>query len=87
MSSTSGIEFRRQDPLPIIYKGRVLDNDLRIDILVPGLLIVEVKAVQELSPIHEAQLLTYMKLAKIPKGLLINFNVRLLKEGIKRRKL
>ena len=82
-----GVEFRRQDSLPIIYKGRALDDDLRVNILLPGLLIVEVKAVQELLPIHEAQLLTYMKLAKISTGLLINFNVRLLKEGIKRRKL
>ncbi|MGP0066822.1 MAG: GxxExxY protein [Isosphaeraceae bacterium] len=80
-----GVEFQRQALLPIIDKGRVLDCDLRVDILLPGLLIVELKAVQEVSPIHEAQLLTYMKLAKISKGLLINFNVRLLKDGIKRR--
>ncbi len=81
------ISFQRQAPMPIVYKGRVLDCDLRVDILLPGLLIVEIKAVQDISPIHEAQLLTYMKLANISKGLLINFNVRLLKEGIKRRVL
>jgi GxxExxY protein len=82
-----GIEFQRQAPLPVIYKGRSLDCDLRIDILIPGLVIVEVKAVQGILAIHEAQLLTYMKLARVSKGLLINFNERLLKEGLRRMKL
>jgi GxxExxY protein len=82
-----GIEFLRQDPLPVTYKGQVLDCDLRIDILIPGRVIVEVKAVQGILAIHEAQLLTYMKLARVSKGLLINFNERLLKEGLRRMKL
>jgi GxxExxY protein len=82
-----GIEFLRQDPLPVIYKGQALDCDLRIDILIPGRVIVEVKAVQGILAIHEAQLLTYMKLARVSKGLLINFNERLLKERLRRMKL
>ena len=61
-----GIAFQRQFLLPVTYKGRDLDADLRIDILLPGLVIVEVKAVQSILPIHEAQLLTYMKLAQSP---------------------
>ena len=68
-------------------QGNGVECDFRIDILLPGLVIVELKAVGEIVPIHEAQLLTYMKLAKISTGLLINFNVPLLKNGIKRRKL
>jgi GxxExxY protein len=82
-----GIVFQNQAKLPVIYKGQALECDFRIDILLPGLVIVELKAVGEVLPIHEAQLLTYMKLAKISTGLLINFNVPLLKNGIKRRKL
>ncbi len=82
-----GIAFQRQFLLPVTYKGRDLDADLRIDILLPGLVIVEVKAVQSILPIHEAQLLTYMKLARVSRGLLINFNERLLKEGIRRKRL
>jgi GxxExxY protein len=82
-----GIEFQRQAPLPVTYKGRSLDCDPRIDILSPGLVIVEVKAVQGILAIHEAQLLTYMKLARVSKGLLINFNERWLKDGVKRKQL
>jgi GxxExxY protein len=82
-----GIEFLRQDPLPVNYNGQALDCDLRIDILIPGMVIVEVKAVQGLLAIHEAQLLTYMKLAGVSTGLLINFNERWLKDGVKRMKL
>jgi GxxExxY protein len=82
-----GIVFERQALLPVTYKGRDLDAELRIDILLPSLVIVEVKAVQGILPIHEAQLLTYMKLAAVSTGLLINFNERWLKEGIRRKKL
>ena len=82
-----GIAFERQVGLPVNYKGRSLDCDLRIDILIPGLVIVEVKAVQGIVPIHEAQLLTYMKLAKVSRGLLINFNERWLKDGLSRKRL
>ena len=79
-----GIEFQRQQPVPVVYKSRQLDCGFRIDLGVQNNLIIEVKAVAKLLPIHEAQLLTYMKLTGINTGLLINFNVRLLKTGIRR---
>jgi GxxExxY protein len=82
-----GIAHQKQAALPIIYKGQALDCDFRIDILLPGFVIVEIKSVATVLPIHEAQLLTDMKLAKIATGLLINFNVPLLKDGITRRRL
>ena len=80
----AGIPFRLQAPLPVAYKGVRLDCAYRVDMLVDGRLIVEMKAVDSLAPIHEAQLLTYMKLADIKIGLLMNFNVKRLKDGIKR---
>jgi GxxExxY protein len=73
-----------QKALPIKYKNVPLDCDYRIDLLVEDKLIVELKSVERILPIHEAQILTYMRLADIHTGLLINFNVPLLKEGIKR---
>ena len=79
-----GIEFEKQVLLPVTYKGYSLDCDLRMDILLPSKLIIEVKSVDSLHPIHEAQLLTYMKLSGISLGLLINFNVLVLKDGLKR---
>jgi GxxExxY protein len=71
-------------PVPVKYKDILLDCGYRIDLLVNGDLIVEIKCVEALVPIHQAQILTYMKLAKIPTGLLINFNVTKLQNGIKR---
>jgi GxxExxY protein len=82
--SLAGIAFALQSPLPVEYKGVKLDCGYRVDVLVEGRLIVEIKSIERLLPIHEAQLLTYMKLAHIPVGLLMNFNVRLLKEGLRR---
>jgi GxxExxY protein len=79
-----GIAHQRQMPLPVVYKGRQLDADLRLDIYIPDRLILELKAVEKLLPVHEAQLLTYLKLTKTRVGLLINFNVPVLKDGIKR---
>ena len=79
-----GITYRRQHPVPIEYKGVRLDCGYRIDVLVGDQLILELKAVEKLLPIHEAQLLTYMRIARVPVGLLINFNVPRLREGIKR---
>src|SRR5206468_9059920 len=71
--------------LPIVYKGEVVaENDLVMDLFFPDRLVVELKAVEKLLPIHEAQLLTYLRLSKTHTGLLINFNVRLLKDGLKR---
>ena len=69
-----GFNVKRQHKVPVIYKGKKVKEDLRIDLLVNNLIIVEVKAVQEMHPIFEAQLLTYMKLSEIAKGFLINFN-------------
>ena len=83
--SLRSIAFVRQSPLPIQYKGVKLDCGYRIDILVSGLVVVEVKAVARLEPIHEAQLLTYLRLGGWKVGLLINFNVPILKQGIRRR--
>ena len=78
------IPFEVQVSLPLEYKGMSLDCGYRIDMLVDKKVIVELKSVEEIMGIHEAQLLTYMKLAKIEVGLLINFNVAILKEGLKR---
>ncbi|HET9916402.1 MAG TPA: GxxExxY protein [Candidatus Binatia bacterium] len=82
--SRSGIPFQVQVDLPVIYKGTRLDCGYRIDLLVDNQLIVELKSVEQLLKIHEAQILTYMRLTKVHIGLLINFNVALLKKGIKR---
>ena len=78
------IECAEQVPLPILYKGCRIDCGYRIDILVEQALILELKSVESLQTIHQAQLLTYMKLANKPVGLLINFNSVPLKQGIKR---
>jgi GxxExxY protein len=78
------IAFQLQVALPVRYKGVQLDCGYRIDVLVENQLIVELKCVEKVLGIHEAQLLTYMKLSQIKLGLLMNFNVTKLKEGIKR---
>jgi GxxExxY protein len=80
----TGLALQRQYPLPVMYKGTRLDCGYCIDLLVEGKLIVELKTVEKILPIHQAQLLTYMRLAQIPVGLLLNFNVGLLRDGIKR---
>ena len=80
----AGIPFQTQFALPVKYKQIELDCAYRIDMLVDNQLIVELKSVDQLLQIHEAQVLTYMKLAKVNVGLLINFNVDLLRKGIKR---
>ena len=79
-----GIAFERQVALAVVYKGVDLDCELRMDLVIPGKLIVELKAVDSVDPVHEAHLLTYMKLSGISLGLLINFNVLTLRDGIKR---
>ena len=79
-----GIPFKRQMELKLSYKGVSLGEDFRLDLIVGGKVVVELKVVKELSPIHEAQLLTYMKLTNCRVGLLLNFNVPVLKQGIKR---
>lgn len=82
-----GLSFQRQVPLPLTYKGVQLDCGYRIDLVVAGELLLELKAVEQILPIHEAQLLTYLRLTGIKLGLLINFNVPVLKQGIIRRVL
>ena len=82
--SHAQITFQMEVPLPVRYKDVLLDCGYRIDLNVGGDLIVEVKCVETLLPIHQAQILTYMRLAKIPIGLLCNFNVMKLQNGIKR---
>ncbi len=82
--SIQGIVFKRQLRLPLTYKGETIGDDLKLDILVEEKVIVENKHVRELLPVHEAQLLTYMKLTGSRIGLLINFNVPVVVKGIKR---
>ncbi len=82
--SKAGLRFERQRALPVRYKEVHLDCGYRLDLVIEGALIVELKAVTELHPIHEAQLLTYLKLDQKSLGLLINFNVPTLKQGVKR---
>ena len=79
-----GLNFSRQVDLPVVYKGVSLDCGYRMDIVVENLVLIALKTVSELKSIHSAQTLTYLRLSEIPLGLLINFNVNLLKDGIKR---
>ena len=79
-----GLAFRRQTPLPIEYKGKRVAADLKIDLWVEERVIVELKAVEKLLSVHQAQLLTYLRLSRTSVGLLINFHVPLLRDGIKR---
>ena len=85
--SLGRIPFERQKPIPLTYKGITLDCGYRADIVVDGRLLVEVKSVDALAAIQEAQLLSYLKLGGWQIGLLMNFNVQLLKSGIRRRVL
>ena len=82
--SLGGTQFTLQQPLPVHYKGKKLDCGYRVDLLVAHGLIVELKSVDRLLPIHEAQLITYLKVSGIKVGLLINFNVEVLRDGLKR---
>ena len=80
-----GLFVSRQVVLPVFYKGEQLNKEFVIDILVNDLIVLELKAIEVLLPIHEAQLVTYLKLSNKKLGLLINFNVKLLKEGLRRK--
>ena len=82
--SHAEIAFQMEVPLPVRYKDILLDCGYRIDLLISDDLIVEIKSVEALLPIHQAQILTYMRLASVPLGLLINFNVTKLQSGIRR---
>ena len=79
-----GLSFRRQAALPVVYKSVRLECGYRMDIVVEDQVIIELKTVERLLPIHEAQMLTYLKLSGIRTGLLLNFNVPVLKDGIRR---
>jgi GxxExxY protein len=79
-----GLSFRRQAALPVVYKSVLLECGYRMDIVVEDQVIIELKTVERLLPIHEAQMLTYLKLSGIRTGLLLNFNVPVLKDGIRR---
>jgi GxxExxY protein len=81
------LPFARELPLPVVYKGLRLDCAYRLDLLVADAVVVEVKAVESLIPVHTAQLLTYLRLGAWKAGLLLNFNVALLRDGIVRRVL
>ena len=79
-----GLTVERQKALPVVYKTIHLDQGYRIDLLVEEKVILELKVVEQLTPVHEAQILFYLKLSGYPVGLLLNFNVKMLKDGIRR---
>jgi len=80
----NGLSVARQVPLPVVYDELKLDAGFRLDLLVENRLVIELKAVEVILPVHQAQLLTYLKLSRYRLGLLINFNVPVLKDGIRR---
>ena len=82
--SQLGFAIERQKELPVIYKGNLIDCGYRLDLLVEHKVIIEIKAEKAILPVHEAQLLTYLKLTQLKLGMLLNFNVVLMKTGIKR---
>ncbi|MGC8550376.1 MAG: GxxExxY protein [Acidobacteriaceae bacterium] len=82
--ATRGLAVKQEVPLPITYAGRRLEIGYRLDLLAEDLIVVEIKAVETIAPVHRAQLLSYRKLSKRPLGLLLNFNVVLLRDGIVR---
>lgn len=79
-----GLSVERQKILPVVYKEVQLDQGYRIDLLVESTVVIELKVVEEINSVHEAQVLSYLKLSGCPAGLLLNFNVKLLKDGIRR---
>ena len=81
----AGLKVQRQVSLPVFYKKEILDKEFIIDMLVENLIVLEFKTVETILPVHEAQLVSYLKLSNKKLRLLINFNVKLLKEGIRRR--
>jgi len=83
----SGLEVKRQVDIPIKYDGIVFQEGLRLDIMVEGLVIIELKAIDLMNPVYEAQLLSYLKMTKLRLGYLINFNTPLIRDGIQRFRL
>jgi GxxExxY protein len=80
----AGLKVEQQKPLPIVYREAKLECGYRLDLMIENEVIIEVKSIEKLMPIHQAQLLSYLKLSECKVGLLINFNVKVLKDGIKR---
>jgi len=80
-----GIEFQRQVPMPVLFRGHRLDCGFRLDLLVEKQVVVEIKAVERLLPVHDAQLLTYLKVSALQVGLIINFNTCSLRDGVRRK--
>jgi GxxExxY protein len=78
------IEYQRQLPVPLNYKGRLIEVGFRADVVIGGKLLIELKAVEQVIPVHKAQVITYLRILKLPLGLLINFNEVLIKDGIQR---
>lgn len=85
--SLNGIVFEREKPIRLEYKGLELECGYRLDVLVANAIVIEIKSVEAIAPVHEAQLITYLRLGGWKIGLLINFNVEVLKNGIRRRVL
>ncbi len=85
--SLRGFSFERQKPLPLQYKGIKLDCGYRVDLLVEGKVVLELKCADSITPVHEAQLLTYLRLSGAKVGLILNFHVAAMRDGIKRRVL
>jgi len=79
-----GLRYERQKALPVIYKGRKLDCGYRLDMVVEDSIILELKCCEKIEPIHEAQILTYLKLSGLHLGLILNFNVTIMRDGIRR---
>ncbi len=82
--SIQGLLFEKQKPLPVVYKGKQLDCGYRLDIVVEKAVIIELKSCEKIEPIHKAQLLTYLRLSGLNLGLILNFNVPLMRDGIVR---
>lgn len=81
---TRGVAFERQRQVPVHYKGATLECGYRLDLVVEETVLVELKSVEKLSPVHEAQVITYLRLTGLPVGLLVNFNVVRLRDGLQR---
>jgi len=79
-----GINYQRQLPVPLNYKGKLIEVGFRADVVIDGKLLIELKAVEQVIPVHKAQVITYLKILRLPLGLLINFNEVLIKDGIQR---
>jgi GxxExxY protein len=78
----AGLAFARQQRLPVVYKNRTLEGSFQLDVIVEETLVLEIKAVHQVLPLHQAQLMTYLRLGGAPLGLLMNFNAALMKDGI-----